>query len=407
MSTREAIDTITGYFYQFDKTILEILQQENNDVSVYIEGIEDIDIVKADETSAIQCKYYAKTEYNHSVIKKPLILMLEHFAKNRNGKTKYHLYGHYKSGHEKLSTLSCDNLKSDFLTYTKKSKDSNGNKNTVTHFVYNELSLTDIDLQEFLNLLTVDINAPSIEKQYQEIIRLISDELNVSESESGLFHYNSALKVIKKLSTEQNRLKRNITKAEFIKLISIKDEIFDIWFLKRKGRDKYIKSVKKEYLSSGLNMEAFNRFFLVECNLNDELSKIKEVILLLAKKWSKISKRQNPCFCPSIYIHGLSLDNLVKLKNEIYTEGSYFLDPYPFKGSTFSSKHFYTNPTVENGVKFKFVESIFDLEKLIESSGSTVEIYQFFREKQFFTHKKNKHIKIKVEDISYVRDLTK
>ncbi|GIU18093.1 hypothetical protein TUM4261_38460 [Shewanella sp. c952] len=53
MSTREAIDTITGYFYQFDKTILELLQQEESNTLVCIEGIEDIDVVTADETSAI------------------------------------------------------------------------------------------------------------------------------------------------------------------------------------------------------------------------------------------------------------------------------------------------------------------------------------------------------------------
>lgn len=407
MSSREAIDTITGYFYQFDKTILELLQQENDDVSVCIEGIEDIDIVNADETSAIQCKYYAKTEYNHSVIKKPIILMLKHFAKNRNSNIKYHLYGHYKSGHEKLSTLSCANLKNDFLTYNKTNTDDKGNKQKITHFVNEELNLTDIDLEAFLGVLTIDIHAPSIENQYQEIITMLSEALNVSVSEAELFHYNSALKVIKNLSIEQGRDNRYITKSEFLNLISVKDEIFDIWFIKRKGRDHYIKSVKKEYLSSGLNMEAFNRFFLVECNSNEGLPEIKEVILLLAKKWSKISKRQKPCFCPSIYLHGLASDKLVELKNEIYAEGTDFLDPYPFKDATFSSKHFYTTPSVENKVKFRFIDSIVDLEILVESSKSTVEIYQFFRDQQYFINDKNKHVKIKVEDISYIRDLTK
>jgi hypothetical protein len=74
MSNREAIDTITGYFYQFDKSILELLKQDDK-ASICIEGIEDIDVVSADETSAIQCKYYAKTEYNHSVIKKPITVV--------------------------------------------------------------------------------------------------------------------------------------------------------------------------------------------------------------------------------------------------------------------------------------------------------------------------------------------
>ncbi len=116
MSNREAIDTITGYFYQFDKTILELLRQDDNDNSICIEGIEDIDIESADETSAIQCKYYAKTDYNHSVIKKPIILMLQHYAEKKPSDIKYHIYGHYKSGQDKLEKITIESLKSNFLT---------------------------------------------------------------------------------------------------------------------------------------------------------------------------------------------------------------------------------------------------------------------------------------------------
>lgn len=407
MSSREATDTITGYFYQFDKTILELLQQEQPDTSVCIEGIEDIDIVHADETSAIQCKYYAKTEYNHSVLKKPIKLMLTHFSENREAGVKYHLYGHYKSGHEKFSPLSCDSLKLNFLTYKKKEKDAEGNESWITHYVHAELGLTDHDLEEFLARLTVDINAPSIEEQYEQIIGCISEALNVSTSEAEMYHYNSALKIIKNLSITQSLNERYVTKSEFLKLISEKDEVFDAWFIKRKGREKYIKSIKKEYLSSGLNLEAFNRFFLIDCYPNEEIHTLQEAILLLAKKWSKISKRQKPCFCPSIYLNGIEEDKLIELKNLIYSKGVIFRDPYPFKNSTLSSEHFYSAPSLENKVQFRFVDSLTDLDILIGKSGSTVELYQFYRDEVYFNNTRNKHVKIKIEDISYIKDLTK
>ncbi len=35
---RSAIHAIKGYFYQFDKTILELLQRSDND-AIYIEGL--------------------------------------------------------------------------------------------------------------------------------------------------------------------------------------------------------------------------------------------------------------------------------------------------------------------------------------------------------------------------------
>lgn len=407
MSNREAIDTITGYFYQFDKSILELLKQEDDKASICIEGIEDIDLVSADETSAIQCKYYAKTEYNHSVIKKPIILMLQHFAENTNSGIKYHLYGHYKSGHEKLNELTIESLKTNFLTYRKTEKDKQDKNVQVTHLVYDELALSDDDLNSFLELLTVDIYASSFEAQYQDIINTIKDNLSVSDVEAELYHYNSALKLVKNLSIKQTREERTITKIDFINKIQIRDEIFDSWFIRRKGREKYIRFIKKQCLSSGLNMEAFDRFFLIDCCDCQSISDIMETVFLLAKKWSKISLRQDSPFCPSIYVHNLSLENIVKLKNIMFTDGVLFLDAYPFKGSNIYSKHFYTKPTLENKIKFRFVDSLDDLKILIVDAKRTVEIYQFYKDKVFFECDDFKHEKIKIEEISYIRDLTK
>jgi hypothetical protein len=407
MTNREAIDTITGYFYQFDKTILEILKQEDDTSSICVEGIEDIDVITAGEKNAIQCKYYAKTEYIHSVIKDPIIMMLKHFAENIESGIKYHLYGHYKSGQEKLSELTIELLKTTFLTFKKMEKDEQGEKVQVTHLVYEELKLSDDDLNSFLKLLTVDIHAPSFEVQYQDIIGAIKDNLGVSDTEAELYHYNSALKVVRDLSMKQSREDRIITKIDFIKKIKVRDEIFDSWFIRRKGREKYIKSVKKQCLSNGLNMEAFDRFFLIDCCDYKGLFEIKEVVLLLAKKWSKISFRQNPKFCPSIYVHNLSSENIIELKNIMYLEGIFFLDAYPFKGANISPKHFYTEPSIENKIRFRIIDSIVDLEVLIADSKRTVEIYQFYKDMVFFDCDIIKNEKIKIEDISYIKDLTK
>jgi hypothetical protein len=105
MPNRSAVDTILGYFYQFDHSIEQILLQKNGQDTVTIEDIEDIDVYSASETTAIQCKYYAKTEYNNSVISRPIRLMLSHYkdSKSENkSNVKYSLYGYFKAGHHKL-----------------------------------------------------------------------------------------------------------------------------------------------------------------------------------------------------------------------------------------------------------------------------------------------------------------
>lgn len=57
MASRSATNTIKGYFYQFDNTILEILNKSDDSAHIVIEGVEDIDVETEYEKLAIQCKY--------------------------------------------------------------------------------------------------------------------------------------------------------------------------------------------------------------------------------------------------------------------------------------------------------------------------------------------------------------
>ena len=99
---RSAIATIKGYYYQFDYFILQLLKCNNETDSICIEGIEDVDLKTVDESTAIQCKYYAGTEYNHSLISSAVRYMLQHFSKDKAKSINYKIYGYYKSGQDKL-----------------------------------------------------------------------------------------------------------------------------------------------------------------------------------------------------------------------------------------------------------------------------------------------------------------
>ncbi|HEM3539548.1 TPA: hypothetical protein U1B50_001013, partial [Streptococcus suis] len=58
VKTRSANETIKGYFYQFDTAILKLLEEENEDAIIVVEGVEDVDIEKDNGSQFIQCKYY-------------------------------------------------------------------------------------------------------------------------------------------------------------------------------------------------------------------------------------------------------------------------------------------------------------------------------------------------------------
>ena len=164
---RTAIDTITGYYYQFDYYILKLLEQQNGSDSVCIEGIEDVDIKSIDETIAVQCKYYSKTEYNHSVIAKPIRLMLSHYAASSStGRTsQYKIYGYYSSGQDKLpANIDLEFAKEKFFTYTER-------KTKHEHHV--ELGLTDTEITDFLSHLSIDVHAIEFAEQERKIIEQI------------------------------------------------------------------------------------------------------------------------------------------------------------------------------------------------------------------------------------------
>ena len=160
---RSAIATIKGYYYQFDYFILQLLKCNNETDSICIEGIEDVDLKTVDESTAIQCKYYAGTEYNHSVIAQPLRYMLDHYLSKANNGIKYKIYGYYKSGQDKLILpINIEFFKSNFISLK----------------AFKGLSIEDKQIISFLSNLEIDIAAREFEQQetdiFNELKRLFS-----------------------------------------------------------------------------------------------------------------------------------------------------------------------------------------------------------------------------------------
>lgn len=403
MSKRDAIDTITGYFYQFDYTIFKILELTNPDNLITIEGIEDIDVNSINEETAIQCKYYSKTEYNHSIIAKPIRLMLNHFKEVKLGSktpVKYYLYGHYKKGQEKLvNPITIDFLKESLLTYT---------KDKIIYYHYTDLHLTDKDLEDFLSNLTVDINAVDYVTQLDSIFNTLTDVFQCSKFEAEHYYYNNALKVIKELATQNDIANRKISKKEFLSRINNKQVLFNEWFVLIKGKQALLRSLRSEYFTN-LNTSPFERFFLIELD-NNEYSRgnLKELILLISDKWSNISKRNRTPYCPYIYLHNIQDSELIEIKNELYEEGYKFLDGYTYMGSPFNVKAICEVPSFSNKVTLKIINNLNDLDLTINQKGKTREIYQFYKSSPPFFDKQNdgiKHVKIQYEQFKDIKEV--
>ncbi|WP_282109216.1 DUF4297 family anti-phage-associated protein [Shewanella algicola] len=406
MSNRSAVDTIRGYFYQFDLSIFSILQLGALDDSVEIECVEDIDIRTATEVTATQCKYYAKTEYNHSVIKDAVKHMLSHFKESLLGikpDVFYSIKGHYASGQEKLDGgVDVNFIKEHFLTYSKGKGSSK-----VTHYHHIDLDLSDTDLDKFLGRLTIDVRAKEFEELYREVLDAIQKNVGGTSFSAEYFYYNNALAVIRELSIQSDPKDRTITKKEFLAKINTSTVLFNEWFIEKKGKKAHLAALRKEYFTE-LNVSPYERFFLVEIDPSSYVrNDLKNVFFLLTKKWAKLSAREPSPFCPYVYVHGVSSDELVALKTELHLEDFKVIDGHDFQGANFSYRSIVQNATHGNGIKVKVLNTLPSIEETVNAIYKTRRIYQFYISNSYFDydHPAVQHIKIQVENLSDIQSI--
>lgn len=398
-TTRSANATIAGYIYQFDYTIKCLLDLSSENDFVDIENIEDIDIHSTTEDAAIQCKYYAGTEYNHSQIAKPICFMLKHFSDVKKGTTQpinYKLYGFYQSGQDKLpGIITVDFLKSHFLTYTEKS---------VQYKWHEILGLLDSELEDFLTFLSININAEEDSVQFKKIISGLKTTFGCDDFEAEHYYYNGALKIISHTAKQNDSSLRRITKKEFLEQIDKKEILFDKWFLKYKGEKAYYTALRKQYFSP-INIS--ERFFLIDVGDSFNKAELKDLLHTISQKWSKISKRDPNPFCPYIYIHNVNESDLLELKLELQNDNFNFIDGYPFKGSSFSEKSITQEANNANQIKLKLIDTLPNMDLTLQSHGKTKEIYQFYLNEPFWETRNTftKHIKIQVNDIVSIKEI--
>jgi len=401
MADRTAIDTIKGYFYQFDYAIAKLLESANDEDKIVVEGVEDVDIKTATEDTAIQCKYYAKTEYNHSVIAKPIRLMLNHFKDVKEMKkpsVNYHLYGYFQSGQDKLSLpVDVIFLKENFLTYTKEK---------AKHKHHLELGLDDSDLTDFLSKLKIDINALEYQAQLNKILNLLMVKFDCKNFEAELFYYNNALKFIKDVSVQGDIANREITKSDFLNKINTKKILFNEWYIQIKGEKSYYASLRKEYFGD-FNTLYKERFFLFEIDENNySRSDVKQILNLLIKKYTKIINQPKP-FCPYVYFYGMESAELIELKTDLIADDILLIDGFDFKGAKFNPDSLCQHPNISHPIKIKFINEFEFLESLLAITNRKSEIYQFYIGNEIFNSSNHsiKNVKIQVKQLNNIKEI--
>jgi hypothetical protein len=81
-----------------------------------------------------------------------------------------------------------------------------------------------------------------------------------------------------------------------------------------------------------------------------------------------------------VILRGLSTQDLVALKKNLFQQGIAFTDGYPFQGSDFYPELIASAPTKDNLIKIKFIPNLEQI-KLIgkELKGSIIEVFDFYK----------------------------
>jgi len=409
VTNRSANATIKGYFYQFDHTILRLLQAASQQSNVVIEGIEDVDLDDGDDSALVQCKYYEGSEYNHSLIKEAVIQMLRHFHAAgcpANQQFRYRVYGHYKGGSDKLiQPFDLNFLKKHFLTYERKKQ---------THEVHAELGLTDSQLCSFRTLLDVDVQAPSYDDQQKQIVKLLVAQIPGCQAEDAeTFYYPNAINVVQRLAIKADMKDRKITKARFVADVNRKDVIFSLWLRQKFGTEYYAKLIKRRHFKfASTKVPSAARIFIVDLTGESDISKAVSLVSKLGKCLSHVEHKRTPAqdrFCPYVLLRGLAPQDLVTLKGSLWRQGVKFSDGYPYKGAEFHPALLAAAPTKENQIQLKLLPDPEHIIPLVAAiTGSAVEIFDFFKsspvEVKHLPHGVQYHA-IKVESAYFISEV--
>lgn len=393
--SRDAIDTLKGYYYQFDYFIWKLLTAANDDDVITLEGIEDVDINTASDTTAVQCKYYASTEYNHSKIAQPLRFMLKGYISHTGAPLKYKLYGFYKTGTDKLNLpLTVDFVKKHFLTYTSKK---------VVHEFHKEEGITDDQIEAFINNLEIDINAQSYEVQEKKVAEAIKAVFNLKGKPEHQveFYYNSALGIVRQLCTEPDIAKRRISKKAFIdKLTSDASAIYDTWYLAKKGLDKYCKLIRSRYFSA-YNVAPQKRFFLIDAK-GASVHQVIKVLTQIKNKYSKFGIREATPFCPFVYLHNIADADKAKVCQALIDDHIVIKDGYDYMGASFNAQTLAANIKQDQRVDLKLLHSLDNMNEVYSVLKGTKLVYQFYIDSIFYDNPNVSDNIISITDITDV-----
>jgi hypothetical protein len=375
---RSAYATIRGYLYQFDATVLSILDLPP-DAHLTVEGVEDYDVAHGALTDLFQCKYYESAKLTPATLRDAILPMLRGFlalpARDRP-RRRLHLYGHFKESTSNLHwSISVDNLKNALV---RRERSNGPSSPLMTINLQEELGASDDDLRLFVDQLHLH-TTEDFDTHKATVIAALRRHCGVTPVEAECFLYPSARTLVSSLAARANPTERQTSRDQFLSKVTPSRALFNAWSLREHTESDYCATLRLQYFSER-NIEPIQRFFVVDASLPGTDQDILSLCHALRIKWSSHHIRRKPDaerFAPFTYFRNLSPDRLLTLKTSLHHEGVRFVDGYPFQGATFDVAHLCSPQTTANQLSLRVISSQADLEKTVHSAKGRRFVYEF------------------------------
>lgn len=336
--SRAADYTIKGFLYQFNKTLLEILNSPDGS-NITVEGIiEDVEITTPSlMTKAIQCKYHEASEtFTPSSIFKPLLQMMCHFHANPAVNIRYILFAHYPSVTGPAQpTIGRADLQAALDSNNK------GSQKYVTHL------RGKVDLDKFLAKFCMEFGPT-----FKNLVAQVNTALKangIPEGDIDTLIYPNAINMIATISTKHKAKERKITKRQFLQdLKSVRSTAISRWTMAFRTRKQLLEARRKQ-LKTHLDKNSRLRYFVID---SESLSNHEAEIVLFIHDYLDKYHFKPAHICTPVVCLCTSKVNFKKIQYRLYEKGIISSDGYI--GDCFDESRFFRDPiTKGTGSAFK------------------------------------------------------
>lgn len=327
---RSASPTIAGYLYQFERSVIELLQLDRPEDVIRVEGIEDIDIWSSTET-VVQIKYYSAKKFSLPIIREAVHELLLGFADRPLGN--YVLYIHCGEGGEIPEKLTLDEIKK-CLTY--QAGDKKGKRIDETN-LFDDLTLKDFAENNFRIC-----PGPTLDDQINITISELAKSLECDREEAEILHHGRAVQYIHQIAVRKKDKDRIVSKEDFIKYLKIREQLYNRWHKQLLGDKRFHNEIAKKLKKEKYNDKNKRRGISLEVN-KDNLDSVKQLAIELAGDLD-VSKRRTRRAKPWTLILRGDKQLIKMVKEELLEKRYYFNDGY--ESINFSHCYFDGSPIV-------------------------------------------------------------